>query len=63
VGGPPPVPGDRPFLRGLSEPAADLAIRELAKIIAELRAAGLAYQLTKAGHLRRAVVAAAEALA
>lgn len=50
-----------PFLRGLQEPEADFAVRELAKIIAELRIAGLGQQLDKASDLRTAVVAAAEA--
>ena len=50
-----------PFLRTLTEPQADLALRALANIIAELRASGLDYQLGKAHRLRRAVVAAAEA--
>jgi hypothetical protein len=49
-----------PFLRGLPEPQADLALRELARIIAELRGAGLDYQLGQAMTLRRAVVAAAD---
>jgi hypothetical protein len=50
-----------PFLRTLTEPQADLALRELANIIAELRVSGLDYQLEKARRLRRAVVASAEA--
>lgn len=49
------------FLRSLREPEADLALRELASIIAELRAAGLVYQLDKASNLRCAVIAAADA--
>ena len=49
-----------PFLRNLQESEADLAVRELARIIAELRIAGLGVQLEKARNLRRAVVAAAE---
>jgi hypothetical protein len=36
------------FLRSLTKPEADLALRELAKIIAELRTAGLGHQLGKA---------------
>jgi hypothetical protein len=52
-----------PFLRALSEPDADRALRELTSIIAELRAAGLEPQLDKAQDLRRAVLAAAEAFA
>jgi hypothetical protein len=50
-----------PFLRALLEPEADLALCELAKIIAELRIAGLDHQLEKACALRTAVIAAAEA--
>lgn len=50
-----------PFLRALSEPDADRALRDLASIIAELRTAGLEPQLDKAQVLRRAVLAAAEA--
>lgn len=50
-----------PFLCTLTEPQADLALRALANIIAELRANGLEYQLRKAVRLRRAVVAAAAA--
>lgn len=49
-----------PFLRGLREPEADLAVRELAKIIAELRSAGLRVQLEKARARRSSVIAAAE---
>jgi hypothetical protein len=44
------------------EPHADLALRDLASLIAELRAAGLEYQLDKARRLRRAVVAVADEL-
>lgn len=51
------------FLASLPEHQADLALRELTKIIAELRGAeGLDYQLDKARALRRSVVAAAERL-
>jgi len=50
-----------PFLRTLTEPQADLALRELANIIAELRVSNLDYQLGKARRLRRAAVASAEA--
>jgi len=50
-----------PFLRTLTEPQADLALRELATVIAELRVSGLDYQLGKACRLRGAVVASAEA--
>lgn len=49
-----------PFLCGLSELHADLAVRDLAKIIAELRSAALDHQLEKALRLRRVLVAAAE---
>jgi hypothetical protein len=52
--------GLEPFLRSLTEPQADLALRELANIIAELRANGLEYQLGRARRLRRAIVAAAD---
>ena len=44
------------FLSSLPEPQADLALRELARIIAELRGAGLQYQLDSARALRRTVV-------
>ena len=50
-----------PFLSTLTEPQADLALRELANIIAELRVSNLDYQLGKARRLRRAAVASAEA--
>jgi hypothetical protein len=50
------------FLRELPEAYADIAIRELASIIAELRRAGLEYQLEKACGLRSAVVAVANEL-
>jgi len=49
-----------PFLCGLSELHADLAVRHLAKIIAELRSAALDHQLEKALRLRRVLIAAAE---
>jgi hypothetical protein len=49
-----------PFLCGLPEQHADLAVRDLAKIIAELRSATLDHQLEKALRLRRVLVAAAE---
>ena len=49
-----------PFLCGLSELHADLAVRDLAKIIAELRSSALDHQLEKAQRLRRVLVAAAE---
>ena len=48
------------FLRSLQEPEADVAVRELAKIIAELRIAGLDSQLGRALALRSVVIAAAE---
>lgn len=48
------------FLAWLPERAADIAVRELAGIISELRAAGLDYQLSKAQRLRRLVLASAE---
>jgi hypothetical protein len=50
------------FLKSLPEPHADLAIRELARIIAELRGADLERHLAKARTLRRALVIAADAL-
>jgi len=50
-----------PFLSTLTEPQADLALRELANIIAELRVSNLDYQLGKARRLRLAVVASAKA--
>jgi len=50
-----------PFLRTLTELQADLALRELANIISELRVSGLDYQLVKARRLRAVVVASAEA--
>lgn len=50
------------FLRSLTEPGTDLALCELGKIIAELRAASLGHQIGKASELRGAVIAAAEAL-
>lgn len=48
------------FLEWLPESAADVAVRELAQIIGELRAAGLDYQVSKAQQLRRLVLASAE---
>ena len=48
------------FLKWLPEQAADLAIRELARLITELRAAKLAYQVSKAQHLRWLVLASAD---
>jgi hypothetical protein len=51
-----------PFLRSLSEPHADLALRDLARLIAELGTAGLEHQLDKARRLRRAVIAVANTL-
>jgi hypothetical protein len=42
-----------PFLCTFTEPQADLALRELATIIAELRVSGLDYQLEKARRLSR----------
>jgi hypothetical protein len=50
------------FLRGLPEPHADLAARELARIIAELRAADLDYQLDIALRIRRVLLQAADRL-
>lgn len=44
------------FLGSLPEAAADLAVRELAQIIGELRAAALDYQLGQARRLRRRVL-------
>jgi len=49
------------FLRGLPEHHGDFAIRHLARIIAELRAADLGSQLTKAVELRAVVLASADA--
>lgn len=49
------------FLSQLSEAAADVAIRELARIIGELRAAGLHYQLGRARRLRALVLKSAVA--
>jgi hypothetical protein len=46
------------FLGQLSEGAGDLAVRELAQIIGELRVAGLDYQLGRARRLRSLVVGA-----
>ena len=50
-----------PFLKTLPEPAADLATRELAQIIAELRNAELEYQLETARRLREHVLQSATA--
>jgi len=50
------------FLGALPEAAADLAMRELARIIAELRGADLAYQGKKARRLRGLVLASAAVL-
>jgi hypothetical protein len=44
------------FLGQLSESAGDLAVRELAQIIGELREAGLDYQLGRARRLRSLVL-------
>lgn len=49
------------FLGGLSEPAADLAIRELARILSELRCADLDYQRGKAHRLRGFVLESVKA--
>ncbi len=51
------------FLGSLPEYQADLALSELAQIIAELRSAGLDDQVSKARVLRRAIVGASEASA
>lgn len=48
------------FLKWLPEPAADLAVRELARLIAELRAANLGYQVSKAQRLRQLVLMSAD---
>lgn len=48
------------FLEWLPQRAADVAVRELARIITELRAAGLDYQLSKAQRLRRLVLTSDE---
>lgn len=48
------------FLRALPERCADVAVRVLASIIAELRGAGLDYQLGKACALRQTLVSAAD---
>jgi hypothetical protein len=45
------------FLRGLEEEHANIALRELAAIIAELRRERLDYQLARAVALRQAVLA------
>jgi hypothetical protein len=52
-----------PFLRTLPETAADRALRELARVISELRAAGLGHQHARAICLRVAMVAAADTFA
>lgn len=49
------------FLRQLRESVADLAVRELAQSIRELREAGLEYQLGKARGLRKRVLDSASA--
>lgn len=49
------------FLTWLPEQAADRAVRELARLIAELRAANLGYQVSKAQRLRERVLASADA--
>lgn len=46
------------FLSALQEGHADMALRELARIIAELRRAELGYQLAKARNLRQVLIAA-----
>ena len=51
------------FLSQLPEPAADLALRELARIICEVRGADLEYQRAKARHLRGIVLQSAALLA
>ena len=51
-----------PFLAKLPERAADLAARELAGIIAELRGAELEYQRSKARRLRGTVLRSADCL-
>lgn len=48
------------FLKRLPECAADLAVRELARIITELRAAGLDYQRSKAQRLLQLVLASVD---
>jgi len=50
------------FLTRLPESAADLAVRELARIIAELRVANLEYQRDKARRLRSSVLQSAARL-
>jgi hypothetical protein len=47
------------FLKRLAEPAADLAVRELARILSELRGADLEYQHGKARRLRKLVLESA----
>jgi hypothetical protein len=51
------------FLSQLPEPAADLAVRELARIISEVRGAALEYQRAKAKQLRGIVLRSAALLA
>lgn len=48
------------FLEWLPEQTADLAVRELARLITELRAANLGYQFSKAQRLRGLVLASAD---
>lgn len=50
------------YLTRLPESAADLAMRELARVIAELRRAGLEYQRDKAHRLRGSVLQSATRL-
>jgi hypothetical protein len=52
----------RAFVASLPEPEADLATRELARIIAELRTAGLDYQLERARSLRKSLLLAGDTL-
>ena len=52
--------GIEKFLAALPEPHADVAVRVLAPIIAELRLERLTYPLGKALRLRRALLAAAD---
>ena len=49
------------FLGHLSEAAADVAVRDLARLISDLREAGLDYQLGKARRLRELVLGSAAA--
>lgn len=48
------------FLEWLPECVSDVAVRELARIITELRAADLDYQVSNAQRLRRLVLASAD---